>query len=87
MESLSSIVMCCRGKPKNTILVGVTSFLLSFEYKNYGCIDKSITITEEHVRGYKVQLLNALMNPVFNSQPIIIPNKFVDNHKKDIDID
>ena len=63
--------MFCRGKPKDTILTGATSFLLAFEYEDKDAQDTAMTF---ELKGNSVHLVNSMMNPVFNTQPIIVKN-------------
>ena len=61
--------MFCRGKPKDTILAGATSFLLAFRYEDNNINSPEVTF---ELKGHSVHLLNSMMNPVFNTQPVIV---------------
>jgi len=63
------LVMFCRGKPKDTILAGATSFLLAFCYEDNEVNSTEVTF---QLKGHSVHLLNSTMNPVFNTQPVIV---------------
>ena len=63
------LVMFCRGKPKDTIIAGATSVLLAFEYEDKDIGSPEVTF---ELKGHTVHLLNSMMNPVFNTQPVIV---------------
>ena len=62
--TMGRLVMFCRGKPKDTILAGVTSFLVSFDYEDKTPSDTAFTFV---LGNHSVHLLNSMMNPVFNT--------------------
>ena len=70
-ETKGRLVLFCRGMPKDTILAGATSCLLAFEYEDKTPADTAITL---ELKAQSVHLLNSMMNPVFNTAPVLSMN-------------